>query len=299
MTRSEFLALLDRLAAGWVAGDAAAVAAEFADEVRYGDPTRYRFRRRSELVPFFDPPPGGHSVVWHRWLFDEAAQAGVAEYTYVGHRRYHGAALVEIDGHDKIADWREWQHLRARLGPLRGGAGARVCAAGAQSDFGTVGLIDGLPGRLPPAEEEHQQHVTSQDRLDEGVPGDGAADEPRDLLDKHDAGKDDPQNPGPGSASPHANPADQPSEPERRENDPCDGDNRTESRPFASRPTSHGPRQHPECEESRTEHHGQQTGHDHDGSGDPDRGTLARHQPRAPLAATTLRVSRSVARASR
>lgn len=111
MTRTEFLALLERLAAGWAAGDAEAVAAEFADDVRYGDPTRYRFERRSELLPFFEPPPAGQSVVWHRRLFDEAAQAGVAEYTYEGHRRYHGAALVEIDEDDRIANWREWQHI--------------------------------------------------------------------------------------------------------------------------------------------------------------------------------------------
>ena len=111
MTRTEFLAVLDRLAAGWAAGNARAVAAEFADSVTYADPIRYRFGRRSELVPFFEPPPGGHSVVWHRRLFDEATQTGVAEYTYDGHRRYHGAALVEIDGDGRIADWREWQHV--------------------------------------------------------------------------------------------------------------------------------------------------------------------------------------------
>jgi hypothetical protein len=111
VTRSEFVVLLDRLAAGWAAGDAESVAAEFADEVRYGDPTRYRFGRRSELVPFFEPPPGGHSVVWHRWLFDEAAQAGAVEYTYDGHHRYHGAALVAVDADGRIADWFEWQHL--------------------------------------------------------------------------------------------------------------------------------------------------------------------------------------------
>ena len=111
MTRAEFVALLDRLAVGWAAGDAEAVVAEFAEDVRYGDPTRYRFEASSDLVPFFEPPPAGHSVIWHRWLFDEAAQSGAAEYTYEGHRRYHGAALVEIDGDGKIVDWREWQHV--------------------------------------------------------------------------------------------------------------------------------------------------------------------------------------------
>ena len=111
MTRTEFRAVLDRLAVGWAAGDAEAVAAEFADDVRYGDPTRYRFDNSSELIPFFEPPPAGHSVVWHRWLFDEAAQSGVAEYTYEGHRRYHGAAVVEIDADGRIADWREWHHV--------------------------------------------------------------------------------------------------------------------------------------------------------------------------------------------
>ncbi|MEO8228322.1 MAG: hypothetical protein ABI628_01025 [Chloroflexota bacterium] len=111
MTRTEFLALLDRLGDGWTRGDAEAVAAEFADEVRYGDPTRYRFGSRSELIPFFKPPPAGQSVAWHRRLFDESAQSGAAEYTYEGHRRYHGAVIVEIGADDKIADWREWQHV--------------------------------------------------------------------------------------------------------------------------------------------------------------------------------------------
>ena len=111
MTRAEFAALLDRLAVGWAAGGSGAVAAEFVENVRYADPTRYRFESRSGLIPFFEPPPGGHSVVWHRWLFDEVAQSGVAEYTYEGHRRYHGAVVVEVEADGKIAGWREWQHV--------------------------------------------------------------------------------------------------------------------------------------------------------------------------------------------
>jgi hypothetical protein len=111
MTRAEFLALLDRLADGWSSGDAEAVAAEFAATVTYGDPTRYRFESRADLVPFFEPPADGQSVVWHRPIFDEVAQIGAAEYTYEGHFRYHGAVLVVIGDDGRIADWREWQHV--------------------------------------------------------------------------------------------------------------------------------------------------------------------------------------------
>ena len=59
LTRTEFFALLDRLADGWSSGDAEAVAAEFSETVHYGDPTRYRFGRRADLLPFFEPPPNG------------------------------------------------------------------------------------------------------------------------------------------------------------------------------------------------------------------------------------------------
>jgi hypothetical protein len=111
MTRDDFIGLLDRLGAGWAAGDAAAVAAAFAADVVYGDPTRYRFTRNEDLVPFFEPPPDGHHVEWHRVIYDEAAQTGAAEYTYDGHHRYHGAVLVEIDDTGLIRAWREWQHL--------------------------------------------------------------------------------------------------------------------------------------------------------------------------------------------
>jgi hypothetical protein len=106
-----FAALLDRLAAGWNAGDAVAAAACFTTDVDYADPTRYRFTSRAALLPFFEPPPSGHHATWHRILFDAAAQTGVAEYTYEGHHRYHGAAIVELSPEGLIARWREWQHL--------------------------------------------------------------------------------------------------------------------------------------------------------------------------------------------
>jgi hypothetical protein len=97
------------MAAGWHAGDAARVAGCLTEDVRYADPTRYRFQRRDDLLPFFAAPPGGQTCVWHRIVFDESIQTGAAEYTYTGHRRYHGAVLITLRN-GLISDWREWQH---------------------------------------------------------------------------------------------------------------------------------------------------------------------------------------------
>jgi len=110
VTRDDLIAVLDRAAAGWAGGDAAAVADAFAADVEYLDPLLYRFDRREDLLPFFEPPPGGHHVSWHQVLWDDTAQAGVVEYTYEGHHRYHGAAIVRLADDGRIALWREWQH---------------------------------------------------------------------------------------------------------------------------------------------------------------------------------------------
>lgn len=111
MTRDEFQALLDRAATGWASGDAAAVGDCFGEDVDYGDPYLYRFGHRADLLPFFEPPPAGHHVTWHTVVWDDVAQTGVVEYTYVGHHRYHGAAIVRPGADGRIALWREWQHL--------------------------------------------------------------------------------------------------------------------------------------------------------------------------------------------
>ena len=110
MTREAFVALLERAAAGWNRGDAALVAGCFAADVDYADPYRYRFTRRADLLSFFEPPTGGHHVIWHSILWDDEAQTGVVEYTYEGHHRYHGAAIAHIGADGRIALWREWQH---------------------------------------------------------------------------------------------------------------------------------------------------------------------------------------------
>ena len=110
MNRHEFRELLATMEAGWNDGDAQRVAACFAEQVRYGDPTRYRFDSRAELLPFFAPPPGGHTMRWHSVVFDESEQAGAGEYTYEGHHRYHGAVMIRVE-RDVVIEWREWQHV--------------------------------------------------------------------------------------------------------------------------------------------------------------------------------------------
>jgi hypothetical protein len=115
MERRDYETVLERAAAGWAAGDAAAVADCFAADVRYLDPYRYRFDRREDLLPFFEPPPDGHHVTWHTTIWDDATQTGAVEYTYEGHHRYHGTAIVRLDADGRIALWREWQHLDDEL----------------------------------------------------------------------------------------------------------------------------------------------------------------------------------------
>jgi catechol 2,3-dioxygenase-like lactoylglutathione lyase family enzyme len=110
-TRADLIAVLDRAARGWADGDAQTVADCFAANVEYADPFLYRFTRREDLVPFFEPPPGGHDVTWHAILWDDVAASGADEYTYRGNHRYHGAAIVRLDADGRIVLWREWQHV--------------------------------------------------------------------------------------------------------------------------------------------------------------------------------------------
>lgn len=114
MTRTEFRALLDSLAAAWARKDYDSAADVFAPEIRYSDPWRYALSGREELHRFFADDEGrDQSTVWHTVVFDEEQQIGAAEYTYEGTHRYHGTVLAKIrDG--KITHWREYQHVDSR-----------------------------------------------------------------------------------------------------------------------------------------------------------------------------------------
>jgi ribosomal-protein-serine acetyltransferase len=114
LTAHEFRALLDRLASSWTRRDYPAAAAEFADDVRYADPTRYALNGRPALRAFFEDDEGREQrVAWHNVVFDPAQQVGAAEYTYDGTHRYHGTVLIRLaDG--LVTHWREYQHVDDR-----------------------------------------------------------------------------------------------------------------------------------------------------------------------------------------
>lgn len=114
MTADEFRAVLDELSDGWARRDYAAVAGKFAGDVHYGDPLRYAFRDRAGLQAFFEADEGHEQhTTWHTVVFDEAQQAGAAEYKYDGTDRYHSVMLVRVrDG--KITHWREYQQVDPR-----------------------------------------------------------------------------------------------------------------------------------------------------------------------------------------
>lgn len=109
-THGEFRALMERVAAGWNAGDARAAAACFAEDAVYEEPPAKQLHKgRAALLEFF----GGDEKLpmkmrWHHLAFDEATGVGFGEYTFALNRQYHGIVVVKVrDG--RIVRWREYQ----------------------------------------------------------------------------------------------------------------------------------------------------------------------------------------------
>src|SRR5437762_10655022 len=96
MTKQEFTRILNALATSWAERNYKQ-AAFFATEIKYGDPTRYQFANKAELLAFFENDEGyDQKTVWHNILFDPEMQIGAAEYTYEGTYRYHGVVLIKV-----------------------------------------------------------------------------------------------------------------------------------------------------------------------------------------------------------
>lgn len=117
MTTSDFERMLAYSADCWHRHDYTSAVAQFAEDVRYGDPVRYAIRGRDELLKFFTDDDGlPQLTTWHVIIFDEDKQLGVAEYSYTGTYRYHGVVLIKVED-DQISHWREYQHIDPREWP--------------------------------------------------------------------------------------------------------------------------------------------------------------------------------------
>jgi hypothetical protein len=114
MNKVEFKNLLHALSDAWQRKDYQTAADVFAGDIQYTDPLRYSFSGKAELRAFFDADEGyPQRTVWHTIIFDEEQQVGVAEYTFDGTHRYHGAVIIKVHG-DLITHWREYQHIDPR-----------------------------------------------------------------------------------------------------------------------------------------------------------------------------------------
>ncbi|HJY87932.1 MAG TPA: hypothetical protein VKE24_13945 [Candidatus Acidoferrales bacterium] len=111
MTKQEFSEMLNTLAADWMQKNYRHAASFFSVDVKYGDPTRYQFNSRAELLVFFQNDEGyDQRTIWHTILFDTEQQIGAAEYTFEGTHRYHGVVLIKVS-ETGITHWREYQHI--------------------------------------------------------------------------------------------------------------------------------------------------------------------------------------------
>lgn len=111
MTSRDFTEALHGLARAWADKDYDRAAAFFAPDVRYIDPLRYAFDSRDALLAFFqDDDAQEQRTTWHVIVFDEARQAGAAEYTYEGTHRYHGVVIIDV-ADELFHRWREYQHI--------------------------------------------------------------------------------------------------------------------------------------------------------------------------------------------
>jgi hypothetical protein len=112
MTKTEFTKMLNGLAAAWAQKDYDKAVNFFADDVRYGDPTRYHFAGKTALLNFFQDDEGYEQRTdWHSILFDPELRMAAVEYTYEGTYRYHGVVLIKISNNNQITHWREYQHI--------------------------------------------------------------------------------------------------------------------------------------------------------------------------------------------
>jgi uncharacterized protein (TIGR02246 family) len=110
---AEFRRLVEQVANGWETGDVERALRSFAPDAVYMEPPDIQlYVGHDQLRPYFAAVPPGTVMRLAHVSFDEATQAGAAEYTYASGPddpdADHGVAVIEVrDG--RIARWREYQ----------------------------------------------------------------------------------------------------------------------------------------------------------------------------------------------
>jgi ketosteroid isomerase-like protein len=111
VTSSAFAALMQRLALAWGQQDTAAAVACFAPDAVYMQPPDVQFYAgHSQLAAYFGALKPGTYLRYHHLWFDEARQAGCAEFSFGVEGRPkadHGTIVVDVRG-GVIARWREY-----------------------------------------------------------------------------------------------------------------------------------------------------------------------------------------------
>jgi uncharacterized protein (TIGR02246 family) len=111
VTTAEFRSLIQRLADGWAALDAAAAVDCFTDDAVYMQPPEEQlFVGRDQLLAYFAPLAAGTYLRLDNVWFDEGRQRGAVEFTFgVGDQEPvdHGVSIVDVDD-GRIRAWREY-----------------------------------------------------------------------------------------------------------------------------------------------------------------------------------------------
>lgn len=111
---SDFERLLQTVADGWNANDAAMASSAFAIDAVYSEPPdRQTYRGRQELFEFFGGADGRDSemsMTWHHISFNEDTSTGAGEFTFAWPTgQVHGMVSIRVED-GLIANWREYYY---------------------------------------------------------------------------------------------------------------------------------------------------------------------------------------------
>lgn len=117
LDQAGFQKLIGTLTDGLDSNNARMAADCFTEDAMYSSPPNPEIKKgRQAIFEFFGGEKGRPktmSILWHRLVFDPAAQIGAGEYTFTYQVRTHGMVMMRIVN-GKIANWREYE-VESRL----------------------------------------------------------------------------------------------------------------------------------------------------------------------------------------